>query len=254
MYRAGKAGRLAEPCRNETMAAMELLTRWMGVLPGGPGRPLVTYYDVATGERTELSGTTTANWVAKTANLLVDELDAEPGTRIEIALPMHWLQTVWILATWAVGGTVTDHDGAVLVAGPDDLTRPSTARHRVASALRPFATPFPTPPVGHVDLGVALPGQPDDYIRFVEPAADQPAVDLAGLTLAYGDLAAAAAPSTERVLLTPAPGTAVAGDRLTRDVTATLGALLGGGSLVLVSNATPADLERLAGQEQALLT
>ena len=28
--------------------------------------PLLTYYDISTGERVELSGTTTANWVAKT--------------------------------------------------------------------------------------------------------------------------------------------------------------------------------------------
>ena len=37
-----------------------------------PTRPLLTFYDDATGERTELSGATLANWVAKTANLLVD--------------------------------------------------------------------------------------------------------------------------------------------------------------------------------------
>ena len=231
--------------RNESMSSVELLTRWADLQPGGPGRPFVTYYDVTTGERTELSGTTTANWVAKTANLLVDELDADPGTRVEIALPMHWLQTVWILATWAVGGTVADREGDVLVVGPDDLSRPSRARHRVASALRPFATPFPTPPAGHVDLGVALPGQPDAYISFDEPTAEQAAVDVADLALTHGTLGTAAPPSPERVLLTPAT--------LARDVEATLAALLGGGSLVLVSNATPTDLERLAGQEQARL-
>jgi len=32
--------------------------------------PLMTFYDDATGERTELSGATLANWVSKTANLL----------------------------------------------------------------------------------------------------------------------------------------------------------------------------------------
>src|SRR5688572_3007266 len=34
-----------------------------------PTRPLLTWYDDATGERTELSGATLDNWVAKTANL-----------------------------------------------------------------------------------------------------------------------------------------------------------------------------------------
>ncbi|MFN4091190.1 MAG: TIGR03089 family protein, partial [Alphaproteobacteria bacterium] len=39
-----------------------------------PGQPLITFYDEATGERVELSVTTYANWVAKTASLLVEEL------------------------------------------------------------------------------------------------------------------------------------------------------------------------------------
>ena len=33
------------------------------------GAPLLTYYDTDDGVRTELSGTTFANWVAKTSNL-----------------------------------------------------------------------------------------------------------------------------------------------------------------------------------------
>ena len=45
-------------------------------LAADPARPLVTFYDDATGERVELSVATFANWVAKTANLLQDELAA----------------------------------------------------------------------------------------------------------------------------------------------------------------------------------
>ena len=44
-----------------------------------PARPLITFYDDATDERTELSVTTFANWVAKTANLARDDLGLEPG-------------------------------------------------------------------------------------------------------------------------------------------------------------------------------
>lgn len=222
---------------------MELLTRWSGLQSGGPGRPFVTYYDVATGERTELSGTTTANWVAKTANLLVDEFDAEPATRVEVALPTHWLRIVCILATWAVGGTVVDADGEVFVAGPDTAEQPTGARHRLASALLPFARPFPTAPAGVVDLGVALPGQPDAFFPLDQPTDQVPAVDVTGLALTYGELETDIPPSSHRLLLTP--GT------LARDVTATLAAALGGGSIVLVSGASPADVDRLAGQEQA---
>jgi uncharacterized protein (TIGR03089 family) len=176
---------------------------------------------------------------------LVDELDAEPGTRIEVALPTHWLRTVCILATWAVGGTIVDAGGDVFVAGPDTVGHPSPAQHRVASALLPFARPFPMPPPDAIDLGAVLPGQPDAFFPFDEPTDDVPAVDVVDLSLTYGQLMAGAPPSSSRSLLTP--GT------LARDVTATLAAVLGGGSIVLVRGGSVADVDRLAGQEQALL-
>ena len=50
-----------------------------GALRADPSGPFLTFYDDATGERIELSLTSLENWVAKTANLLVDELDLEPG-------------------------------------------------------------------------------------------------------------------------------------------------------------------------------
>ena len=65
--------------------------------------PLVTFYDDATGERIELSGATFGNWVAKTANLLVDGLGAEPGDQVALALPPHWQTAVWLFACWSAG-------------------------------------------------------------------------------------------------------------------------------------------------------
>ena len=52
-----------------------------------PGRPLITAYDEHDGARTELSVTTYANWVAKTANLLVDEYLLDDTDTIRLALP-----------------------------------------------------------------------------------------------------------------------------------------------------------------------
>lgn len=68
-----------------------------------PARPLVTFYDDATGERVELSARTFDNWVAKTANLLVDGLAAEPGDRVVLALPPHWQTAAWLFAIWSAG-------------------------------------------------------------------------------------------------------------------------------------------------------
>jgi len=83
-----------------------------------PGRPRVTWYG-ADGERVELSGHVLENWVAKTANLLVEECDAGPGTTVTLDLPPHWRTVVWALATWSVGA---DLSGPVLglgSVGPD---------------------------------------------------------------------------------------------------------------------------------------
>ena len=70
---------------------------------GDPARPLITFYDDSTGERVELSVVTFANWVAKTANLLVDGLGAQPGQRVSLSLPAHWQGAVWHAACWATG-------------------------------------------------------------------------------------------------------------------------------------------------------
>src|SRR4051812_8567288 len=72
-------------------------------LSADPSRPLLTYLDESTGERTEASVTTFDNWVAKTANLLVDDLAAEPGARVALLLPLHWQSAVWLAACWATG-------------------------------------------------------------------------------------------------------------------------------------------------------
>ncbi|MCZ4498661.1 MAG: hypothetical protein JWQ74_1214, partial [Marmoricola sp.] len=48
-------------------------------LAADPGQPLVTFYDDATGARTELSVKTYATWVSKTAPRCGDELMLDPG-------------------------------------------------------------------------------------------------------------------------------------------------------------------------------
>ncbi|WP_225438176.1 TIGR03089 family protein [Candidatus Frankia nodulisporulans] len=73
-------------------------------LAADPSRPLVTFYDDETGERVEFSATTLDNWVAKTANMLVDTLGLGPGDRVGMDLPPHWLALVIALATWSAGG------------------------------------------------------------------------------------------------------------------------------------------------------
>src|SRR5690554_5354754 len=89
-----------------------------GLTPLTPD-PLVTYYDCESGERTELSGITMSNWVAKVSNFLVDDIDVEIGSRLRIGLPAHWLRFVWLLSCWNTGVVVADSDTTIGLSGPE---------------------------------------------------------------------------------------------------------------------------------------
>ncbi|WP_434618147.1 TIGR03089 family protein [Arthrobacter sp. A5] len=67
--------------------------------------PRLTWYG-PDGERVELSGRVLDNWVAKTANFAVDELDAGPGSTVGVDMPAHWRSLCWLLAAWQAGATV----------------------------------------------------------------------------------------------------------------------------------------------------
>ncbi|WP_432070344.1 TIGR03089 family protein [Streptomyces sp. AA1529] len=154
-------------------------------LSADPARPLLTYYDDATGERVELSVATFANWVAKTANLLQDELSAEPGDRLALLLPAHWQTAVWLLACSSVG-VVADLGGDaaradLVVTGPDTLEAArGCSGERVALSLRPMGGRFPQPPEGFADYAVEVPGQGDHFAPYAPVDADDASLALPG--------------------------------------------------------------------------
>ncbi|GGZ48614.1 acyl-CoA synthetase [Streptomyces subrutilus] len=162
-------------------------------LAADPGRPLVTFYDDATGERVELSVATFANWVAKTANLLQGDLGAEPGDRLALLLPAHWQSAVWLLACSSVGvvAAVDGDPGAadLVVSGPDALDRAlACGGERVALALRPLGGRFPQPPAGFADYAVEVPGQGDRFAPFVPVDPDGPGLAVGGAELSFAQL------------------------------------------------------------------
>jgi len=217
------------------MSLSQLLAR----LPD-PARPFLTYYDDATGERVELSGVTTANWVAKTSNFLVDDLEAEPGTRVRLGLPSHWLRFVWTLSCWSVGAAVVDGGADIGVSGPDLVADEPV---RLAASLRPLGGRFAEPPAGFLDLGAEVPPHGDVFVALDPPGPDALALDLDGHRSTQAELAAASEPSAERMLVEPGS--------LARDVDLLVAAGLGGGSLVVVAHASPETIGRLAEQERA---
>ncbi|MEW2383159.1 TIGR03089 family protein [Micromonospora sp. NPDC047707] len=121
-----------------------------------PTRPLLTWYDDATGERTELSGATCANWVAKTANLLVDGLGLGPGDTAAVLLPPHWQTAAVLLGTWSAGlgvaGDPGDVDVLFVAAGRLAEADAWSAGDRYVLALDPFALPMRQVPPGFADF------------------------------------------------------------------------------------------------------
>jgi uncharacterized protein (TIGR03089 family) len=200
--------------------------------------PFLTYYDDASGERIELSYLTTANWVAKTANLLVDEYELEPGETVAIGLPPHWLGVVWALAAWSAGASVTTGQGDLAITGPDFGTHGS--RETVASALLPLGGRFREPvPEGIHDYGAEVYNHPDAFVAMDPPAPDSAAYD----EITHSALIADAEPVAKRILTTK--------DLVSPDGIGTLvGVIAGGGSIVLCRNLDPTKLAQRSGDEK----
>jgi len=170
-----------------------------------PARPLVTFYDDLTGERIELSVLTYANWVAKTAGLAQDELDAERGALVLVDLPTHWLGVVWLGAAWTLGLTVTDDPSLadhadLVVCGPDGVEQYAVHAARVPVAglsLRPLGGRFTEAlPTGVTDYGAVVLAQPDAFSGFDPPGPEDVAWRDASGTSSQGDLLGDAARST----------------------------------------------------------
>jgi uncharacterized protein (TIGR03089 family) len=219
-----------------------------------PGRPLVTWYGAAPGERVELSVTSFANWVAKTASLLQDELDVGRGDRVLVDLPSHWLAPVWLGACWAVGAVVVapgagDTEPTLVVCGPASLpAHAEGAVPVVATSLAPLGTRFTDPlPAGVVDFGEVVWGQPDAFTAWDEPEGDDPAWEDAEGTLSQAEVLALRVPGAGEVLRVATGAPPVSRDGIAR----LLHPLSAGGGAVWVDGADAARLAEVASTEHA---
>ncbi len=208
--------------------------------------PRLTWYG-PDAERIELSGRVLENWVAKTANFLVDELDAGPGTVVALRLPVHWRSLVWLLAGWTVGAGV---------ALPDTATDDDGGAPAGASGADIVVTDTPGDvPSGPLVVAVALPALamrwPGDLPRGV--------LDYAGEVRAHSDVYQSFGSGGTEPLeaLVPGLGAAETGRRLlvpgsdgwAAVVRASVGAWVGGGSIVLL-DAGVAATDRLRESER----
>jgi uncharacterized protein (TIGR03089 family) len=195
-------------------------------LRSDPGRPLLTMYDDAPtpgAERIELSVTTFANWVAKTANFLLDELLLEPGEGVAVPLPAHWQTAVIEVAVLAAGGRLSTVPARITcwLEGTELPTDPAV-EEIVGLALRPMGLGLRSAPPGVLDFAVDVRAHGDHFVPRYPPAPLE------------------VVPLAERVLT----------DRLDP----LWPALAGGGSLVLCRHPDPAALAHRAEVERVTAT
>ncbi|MFI0357206.1 TIGR03089 family protein [Actinomadura sp. 9N407] len=188
-----------------------------------PSRPLVTFYDdcvfpdqptptdLPAGERVELSAKTFDNWVAKTANLLVDGLAAEPGTRVVLALPPHWQSAVWLMACWSAGleavpvglegiAPGTEPPGTpgpyILVAAEEVreiMTSDRDAEETIGLSLHALGGPLADCPPGVLDYAVEVRSYGDRFVPDPDVTPEAPALSVTKATLSGVQLAQEAA-------------------------------------------------------------
>lgn len=192
-----------------------------------PARPLLTAYSDPPGDpdgadRIDLTGASWANWVAKTANLLVDglalDLDADPVPVVAVDLPPHWQVAVWADAVSRVGARLIGSGSlaplrssglaapgppavAVTTRGAAVAALSAGAGEVVVAPLLPMNAPSPEPmPPGALDYAAEV-GQYGD--RFV-PVPREPRADDEALLAASAALVQTAALATGARLLSAA--------------------------------------------------
>jgi uncharacterized protein (TIGR03089 family) len=232
-----------------------------------PAAPLLTHYDDATGERVELSATTLANWVAKTANLLQDEFDVGPGSTVALALPVHWQTAAVLLAAWSCGATVLDTaaedegrlaEADVVLAAQDRLAvlAESGPAELVGLSLHPLGMGMTGYAGPARDFALEVRAHGDVFTPYQAPDRTAPGLLLGGPSLTLGELAGAAVELADRLGI-------VAGDRILVDeptaaeagpVAWLLAPLAAGASLVLCRNTDLAALPHRVETERVTAT
>lgn len=170
-----------------------------------PARPLITYYDRRTGERTELSGTTLSNWVSKTANFMRDDLMLESGGTVAIALPPHWQTTAIILAAWELGCGVVETSLSepvdALFCGQPRLMElaDAAAREIVVSSLHPMGLGVQARPDHVIDYTTEVRNHGDHFTAYAPVDPMSLAVTAGTLSLTHQSAAQAAQRLAEQI-------------------------------------------------------
>jgi uncharacterized protein (TIGR03089 family) len=240
------------------MTASTLPALLHSLLDSDAARPLVTFYDDATGERVELSVKSFENWVAKTANLLQDEISLDPGEHVALWLPAHWQSVVCVFAAAACGAVVSNRDSTqtpvdVVFCDPESLptAADSGARETVALSLRPMGQGFTEAlPDGVVDYARAVLAQGDTFLPVGTPEPGAPFLLDADASRSQRDLLEEARRRAADLSLHPSGRLLTDADPTHRQgLAALLAAFVSNGSVVLNRSPDPDALQRRTTQE-----
>lgn len=147
-------------------------------------RPLLTFYDDATGERTELGAADLGSWSARAAALLRDGCGLHAGGTAAVLLPPHWQTAVVLLGAWSAGVAVSFRPWAtagLATAAPRErldavfvsrhrqaswLEEVPVARHRFVLGLAPGLAALDEVPAGYRDFAAEVVRHPDDAPHY----------------------------------------------------------------------------------------
>jgi uncharacterized protein (TIGR03089 family) len=236
--------------------------------PASADRPLLTYCDDATGERTELTAAALGGWAAKTAGLLREGCLLDAGARAAVLLPPHWQTAAVLLGAWSIGVAVSFRPWATAGLAPvgqgENLPLDAlfVSRKRLDSWLEMVPEATHRYVLGLGPGGAALDEVPVGYLDYVAEAGRHSAN-----LPAYGSIGPAAAASPDGTTYRQWGGMAHeiaarldlrAGDRLLVDVAKheqpvmwLLAPLAAGASIVLCANLDPGSLDARAAAEGA---
>ena len=239
----------------------ELFARALARDPAGP---LLTYYDDASGDRTELSATTLDNWVAKTANMLTDGLDLDNGSSIAVVLPPHWQTAGILLGAWSSGHRVVDYPDVDSADDPDavfcteaDLVAYADVRCDVVGlSLDPWGRGLSEKWRRIIDYAQEI-GLYGDQFRAATPVdPTAPALTAGSIVLTHEGLAGAAVQMADRLGMTAGGRIMISRDLALEagPVSWLLAPLAAGSSIVLVTDANSDRLPARAESEKVTAT
>ncbi|MCP3427011.1 TIGR03089 family protein [Rothia sp. AR01] len=136
---------------------------YFATLAASSGPALVWY--APGGERIELSGRVLENWVAKSANLLSEELDVEPGASLRLEGGPHWRSVALALGALRAGCRLTPREeGPDLWAGFEHDAAAEAAGTALLLARGALAMSY--------DGAGGLPGDAVDFVREIRAQGD----------------------------------------------------------------------------------